>query len=144
MGKLRLFLSVIVIMAIMGFMAYATGPAILRDWQLRGVQTAEVPSRLDGGSCKVYLFAVNFCDLKLTTEHGTLDETLLFFDIGHTQGYDVVARAAQNDLTQITTNIGLDMFWNRVVTLAVFLGLFLFGIVGSVGRLFAKAPQHAT
>jgi len=144
MQKLRLAFSVLVIIAIAGFMAYSTGPSILRDWRLRSVETVEVDSRLDDGSCRVYLFAINFCSLKLTTEHTTLDDTLLFFDIGHSEGYDVVVRADPNDPTQVTTALGLDMFWDRVITLAVFLGFFVIGIFASIGQLLKRDPQPAT
>ena len=141
--KLRLAFSVIVIIAIAGFMAYSTGPSLLRDWRLRGVETVEVASRLDDGSCRVYLFAINFCNLKLTTEHTTLDDTLLFFDMGHSEGYDVVVRADPNDPTQVTTTVGLEMFWDRVITLAVFLGLFVIGIFSSIVQLLKRDPQPA-
>jgi hypothetical protein len=143
MDKLRLVLALVVILAIGGFMAYETGPGLLRDWRLRSAQTVEVPSELTEGDCRVYVLAINFCDVKLTTDSATLDDTLLFFDFS-TEGYDVVAIVNQNDPSQVTTSIGLNMFWNRVATLLGFLGLLVVGLIGSIGKLLSREPAPAT
>lgn len=145
MNKLRLAFSALFAAAIFGFFIYSSGPGMLRDLRLRGVETVEVASELTDGNCRVYLFANNFCSFDLRTTDAALEDMLFFVDIGGGgEGYDIVARAAANDPHQVTTSLALDMFWNRVATLAVFLGLIGFGFISVVGQLLQREAPPAT
>jgi hypothetical protein len=141
MNALRALLGILVLAALFGFVAWKAGPGVLRDWRLRN-DFAPVMANV-GGDCRSYVAVVTYCDVTLTTEAGAVDDTLFFVDF-NTQGYDVTVVAAPSDPTQVSTSLAIEKFWNRVATLAGLGAIFLFALVGGVGRMLRPEEAPAT
>ena len=136
----RTVLSVLVIAVILGFLAYESVPGLLRDFRLRNGDAVPIQAEVSG-DCKVYLFAINFCDVKLTSPQGAESELLVFFDFSlSNDGYSIQPMADKNDPTHLTSSLALEKFWNRAITMAVFFALLLLPIVTGIGRMMKGAP----
>jgi hypothetical protein len=145
MGKLRLAFGLLVTAAVFGAAVYFGTPGLLRDWRLRSAETIEVASEMTDGRCRTYLLVVNYCSYTLQTPGGQLEDSLFFVDFRMGRdGYDIVARTPPSDPTQITTSLALNMFWDRVLTMAGFLLLLALGFFNGIGQLLKREPQPAT
>lgn len=118
---LAYYFSTPILLAIAVFMVVTEGPGILRDYTI-----SQNPLVIDGnigGSCTTRKAIFTTCEVDLSYEHGgqryEKDVEVMFVDF-HTGDYEagLVVSADHPDLATIT--LGLDMLWNRIITLAAF------------------------
>lgn len=124
-----------ILLAIAVFMVATEAPGILRDYKIS--QNPLVIENGDiRGSCTTRKAIFTTCEVDLSYEHGgqryDKDVEVMFVDM-HTGSYEtgLVISADRSDLATIT--LGLDMLWNRIITLAAF-ALLLGG--GSLAMIF--------
>jgi hypothetical protein len=118
-------LFLVAVAAVVGFL-YMNGPDLLRDARMLEGTVAAKQARLVEGRCRSKLF-LHWCDARIEHRAGlqtiTTNQTFMFADI-HFGGYRTSIRQSRADATVVTTELALDSFWNRVVTLGVFVVLF--------------------
>ena len=128
------------IWAVLGFLLFAgglvglalwVGPEIATDWQVRNSALPVKGGHLEHGSCSSKLF-LHICDTTLTAPGGIRREMHYVFASFNISGFTagVVADPAHKEW--LTTDLGLDNFWDRVVTFVVavlFLCAALFGFL---------------
>ena len=140
-----------------GFLVYLGGwvaPVLLTDWQIRGTAVRVQGAEISDGSCNGKLF-VQICDVTLAAPVGSgRVERRVHYVFGSTNVGDfeaaVVADPAHPEW--LSTDLGLDYFWNRVLSLAVactlVAGLVAFGSVALIRnsrrrRAWRNAPAVA-
>lgn len=116
------YFSIPVLLAIAAFMVITEGPGILRDYKI-----SQNPLVIDDGdikgSCTTRKAIFTTCEVDLSYQHAgqryESDVEVMFVDF-HTGDYEtgLVISADQPGLATIT--LGLDMLWNRIITLAAF------------------------
>lgn len=132
---LAYYFSTPILLAIAVFMVVTEGPGILRDYKINQnplvIENAGI-----SGNCTTRKAVFTTCEVDLSYEHGgqryEKDVDVMFVDF-HTGDYEtgLVISADRPDLATIT--LGLDMLWNRIITLAAF-ALLLGG--GSLAMIF--------
>lgn len=113
------------------------GPDLLADWQVRDTAVEVTNGRLSKGRCHGKLF-VYFCDATLTAPdpaggpriQRSVDFAFASLTLGNFEAM-VVADPRRPEL--LTTDLALDHFWDRVVTLLVGVGILgalsIYGII---------------
>ena len=126
--------------AMLGLLVTNMGPYLWSDWQVRDAAQVVRGGHLDSGKCSSKLF-LHFCDATLTApgqgsvppRRRDVDFAFASFDLGQFEAM-VVADPRKPEL--LTTDLALEHFWSRVITLALFVaalaGLVVFGILRSV------------
>lgn len=119
---LAYYFSTPILLAIAVFMVVAEGPGILRDYKISKnplvIENGDI-----NGSCKTRKAVFTTCEVDLAYEHGgqryEKDVEIMFVDF-HSGDYEtgLVISADKPDLA--TISLGLDMLWNRIITLTVF------------------------
>jgi len=112
---MRNLLGLLVLVAVLGLVAWKAGPGIMRDWSLRN-DYAPVMADVSG-ECNAYVAVVNYCDVTLTPASGAAVQDTLFFVDFSTSDYTVDVVASPSNPNQLSTSIGIEKFWNRVATL---------------------------
>lgn len=137
---MRSLLGALAIAAIFAFVAWKTGPGLIRDWTLRNNFT---PVMADvNGECSGYVVIFTYCDVTLTTPAGATKDTLFFADFT-TSDYSVTVVADPNHPSVMSTDLGVTKFWNRVLTLAALLVIFVFVLFSGIremGQPHEQAP----
>lgn len=116
-------------------------PGVVTDFSLRGVAQPVPTARVSNGHCTTRKGILTDCDVTLSRSikgRGEVSRNVSYFFVDfHTGNYTVAVMAdpARPDL--LTTDMGLDYYWDRAITLAVFLAI-MFGLaVASLVALFA-------
>lgn len=118
---LAYYFSTPVLLAIAIFMMVMEGPGILRDYTI-----SQNPLIVEGnidGSCRTRKAFFTTCEVDLSYEQNgqryDKNVEVMFVDL-HSGDYEtgLVVSADHPELATIT--LGLDMLWNRIITLAVF------------------------
>ena len=132
---LAYYFSTPILLAIAVFMVVTEVPGILRDYKINQnplvLQNADI-----NGNCTTRKAVFTTCEVDLTYDYDgqryEKDVEVMFVDF-HTGDYEtgVVISADQPDLA--TISLGLDMLWNRIITLAAF-AILLGG--GSLAMIF--------
>lgn len=129
------YFSVPVLVAILVVMLVAEGPGIMRDYRI-SKDPVEIENGDISGSCKTRKAIFTTCKANLSYTHEGMsykkDVEVMFVDL-HSGDYEtgLVISAKNPDLA--TISLGLDMLWNRIITLGVFVALLGFG---SLAMLF--------
>nr|WP_298095996.1 hypothetical protein [uncultured Shinella sp.] len=119
---LAYYFSTPILLAIAVFMLVTEGPGILRDYKINQNPLAIENGNIDG-NCTTRKAVFTTCEVDLSYEHGGTrydkNVEVMFVDF-HTGDYEtgLVISADHPDLA--TISLGLDMLWNRIITLAVF------------------------
>lgn len=118
-------------------------PDLVTDWQVRAVAVPIQGARLDHGSCDGKLM-VNLCNVTITAPAGTERVTrkidYLFGSFGDAPlRARVVGDPARPWL--LTTNFGLERFWNRAVSLVIVCAV-LAGLTG--GAIWSMVGSFRT
>ena len=128
--------------AILGFIAYTVGwvaPVVVTDGLIRGTAVPIVGGRLAEGSCSSKLF-IHMCDLTLTAPgpSGLITRSIHYVFGSFTLGSFAVRTVGDPAHPEwLTTDLGLDYFWDRVVSLLIDLALMaalLYGAVATIRR----------
>ncbi|WP_421593826.1 hypothetical protein [Shinella sp. M27] len=115
------YFSIPILLAIAVFMAMTEGPGILRDYTIS--QNPLVIDGTIGGNCTTRKAVFTTCEVDLSYQHDgqryEKEVEVMFVDF-HTGDYEtgLVVSADHPDLA--TISLGLDMLWNRIITLAAF------------------------
>jgi hypothetical protein len=118
--------------------AYYVAPVLVTDWQVRDVAVPLRGAHLTGGSCYSKLF-VHDCSATLTLPGGTAPDRDVHYVFGSFTFGGFTARVVGDPQRPawLTTDLGLDYFWDRVLTflviagsLALLVGTWLLGILG--------------
>ena len=126
----------------LGAMVWAAGPDLYTDWQVRDTAAQVRGGHLASGTCHSQL-VFHICDATLTAPNRpgqpqferSVNFAFASFNFGDFEAM-VVADPRRPEL--LTTDLALDHFWDRVMTLLVLVGLVLlllgWGIVQYVRR----------
>ncbi|MCD1262784.1 hypothetical protein B5M44_08450 [Shinella sumterensis] len=115
------YFSIPILLAIAVFMMMSEAPGILRDYTI-----SQNPVFVDGmidGSCKTRKAVFTTCEVDLSYEQGgqryDKDVEIMFVDI-HSGDYETGLVVSGDHPELATITLGLDMLWNRIITLSVF------------------------
>ncbi|RJF87170.1 hypothetical protein D3874_09140 [Oleomonas cavernae] len=122
--------SILVAVLVLGGFVVITVPPIpdlLADWSIRKTAQPSPNSQIAEGECKTHLVLVT-CNATLTLyrpgqpklEHET---TIYFVDL-HTGDYSAMVMADPARPEYLTTDLALETFWNRAITLGLSIPLF--------------------
>lgn len=132
-SRILTVLGVAMFAAMLVLSAMFIAPTILTDFQVRGTAEPIETAQLVKGRCSSRVF-VHLCDLSLSlatkSRTVTRDVHYLFFD-PHLGNYTVEALADLDQPELLTTDLGLDKLWNRVISLAVLWALLLAFLAGA-------------
>lgn len=110
-----------ILLAIAIFMFVAEGPGILRDYKI-SQNPVEIENGDLNGSCKTRKGVFTTCDAKLAYDyegkHFSSEVEVMFIDV-HSGDYEAGLVISRSDPALATISLGLDMLWNRIITLAI-------------------------
>ncbi len=135
--RLRMVWMVVAGLMLGGFLAFLVAwvaPDLATDAAIRDVAVPIRSGHLAGGSCTMKLF-INFCDIDLTANGpaGEIARSVHYIFGSFTlDGFTVAIIGDPRHPDWLTTDLGLDHFWDRVITLVAFLGVCLAGAYGIV------------
>lgn len=123
------YFSPVILLAIAVFMLVAEGPGIIRDYKI-SQNPVEIEDGDLNGSCKTRKAVFTTCNAKLSYDydgkHYNTDVEVMFVDI-HSGDYEAGLFISGSDPQLATISLGLDMLWNRIITLVIFAVLLGFG-----------------
>ena len=129
------YFSIPVLLVITAVMLVAEGPGVLRDYQISR-DPLEIESGDINGSCKTRKAIFTTCEADLSYDHAGVsyrkDVEVMFVDF-HSGDYEAGLVISAKNPELATISLGLDMLWNRIITLGVFVALLGFG---SIAMLF--------
>jgi len=102
-------------------------PDLRADWAIRGTARPIPQARIEDGRCKTHLVLVE-CEATLVLRQGRGAEirqktNQYFVDI-HFDAYTAIVMGDPARPAYLTTNLALDKFWNRTITLVVSIPVF--------------------
>ncbi len=120
------FFSLPVLIALTAFLAISETPGILRDWTINQNPVVLDSGDIRDGKCSTRKGFFTNCSAHLNyTYKGQSydkDVEIMFVDI-HSGDYDTNLVISGDHPDLATLSLGLDMLWNRIITLAVFVAL---------------------
>jgi TRAP-type C4-dicarboxylate transport system permease small subunit len=120
------YFSLPVLIALTAFMAVSEAPGILRDWTINQNPVSPTSGDISNGKCTTRKGFFTTCEahLKYAYNGQTYDKDveIMFVDI-HAGDYDTDLVISGDHPELATMSLGLDMLWNRIITLAVFVAL---------------------
>jgi len=129
------YFSVPVLLVITIVMLVAEGPGLVRDYKI-SQDPLEIENGDISGSCKTRKAIFTTCKADLSYDHAGVsykkDVEVMFVDL-HSGDYETGLVISAKNPELATISLGLDMLWNRIITLGVF--VFLLGF-GSLAMLF--------
>ena len=124
-------LASLFLVALGAWAVWYQGPLLVRDFGIGDKVEAATQARLIEGRCRARLI-LHWCDIKvdLTNTGVTRRSELkyLFVDLPMTD-HQVRLLSAKADRSNVTTDLGQQMLWNRAITLAALLALCLSPVV---------------
>lgn len=101
----------------------------MRDALHRGQTFVPAPEvQLVGGKCKSRLFVITACTIDLADARTSTKTSKEYFFLGSNSQTISIMRSA-SDESYLTTSLGEETFWMRLLMLLPLLGMFLFGAV---------------
>lgn len=129
------YFSVPVLLVITIVMLVAEGPGVVRDYKI-SQNPLEIENGDISGSCKTRKAIFTTCKADLSYDYAGVsykkDVEVMFVDL-HSGDYETGLVISAKNPELATISLGLDMLWNRIITLGVF--VFLLGF-GSLAMLF--------
>jgi hypothetical protein len=112
------------------------GPDLARDWRIDGVVEA-AGARIEQTRCRTRLALVSVCDVAFVDERSAQASrnTLWYFFIDRVGEEPIALLRSKSDAAAITTNLGMDKFYHRLLALALIVGGLLFCITLSIQLL---------
>lgn len=127
-----------------GFFLYLKAPDLLRDWRMLEANVPAKAARIVEGRCRSRLI-VHWCDSRIEHRVGTelrsTGQSFMFVDFNF-GAYRTSVLQHRTDASLVSTQLALDTFWNRAITLAGFTLLFgigaIFGLRAALKELAAN------
>ncbi|NTJ61707.1 hypothetical protein G6M50_10385 [Agrobacterium rhizogenes] len=120
------YFSLPILIALTVFMAVSEAPGILRDWTISQNPVKLVSGDIRDGKCSTRKGFFTTCEAHLNYAYNgqtyDKDVEIMFVDI-HAGDYDTDLVISGDHPDLATLSLGLDMLWNRIITLAVFVAL---------------------
>lgn len=116
------YLATPILLALGAFLLITEGPGIVRDYQISQNPLVIETGNIDG-ECTTRKAVFTTCEVDLVYDHNGVryekDVDVMFVDI-HSGSYEtgIVISADHPELA--TISLGLDMLWNRIITLGAF------------------------
>jgi hypothetical protein len=112
------------------------GPDLARDWRIDDVVEA-AGARIERTRCRTGLVLITVCDVAFVDERSAeaSRRTLWYFFIDTVGQERIALLRSKSDAAAITTNLGLDKFYHRLLALVLVAGGLVFCIVVSVQLL---------
>lgn len=129
--------AILILGGLLAGMVVWMGPSLLNDARIRqNPAIAEDGVVSNDAKCRNNLAVVTICDARLTATGPdgnalTTRVSYLFVDL-HFDDYDVAVVQSADDPRLITTTLGLEYFWNRVICFAAAALLFAAGIIAMI------------
>ena len=115
------YFSPVILLALAVFMLVAEGPGIIRDYKI-SQNPVEIADGDLNGSCKTRKAVFTTCNAKLAYDyegkHYKSDVEVMFIDM-HSGDYEAGLVISGSDPQLATISLGLDMLWNRIITLVI-------------------------
>lgn len=114
------------------------GPDLARDWRMGGEMVAAQGARIEEQRCRTRLMVVNVCDVTFLVGAGPGEQrrTLWYFFIGRSEtGPIALVRpkgSLNGDASEVTTDLGRDKLYSRLLAFALIVGLIAICIALSV------------
>lgn len=126
--------TIIVLLAMGIGLVWWQGPGLLRDWEINRDPVIVNDWNLLDGECSSRR---GLTDCEATVDYSFEGKdynthiTLAFFDLS-SGDYRVDLVVSRDDPTLATLSLGLDMLWNRTISMAVFALIFFGGTIGMI------------
>lgn len=130
MKKIFAFL---VMAALVGFFSWWLGPGLANDYTARsGTLVPAQDLRISEAKCRTKLFVISFCDIKTEGASDAQKQELSYLIFGRLGGEGVSLLRSQENPAILTSTVGIDYFWNRVISFLALVGLLSLLLIGSV------------
>lgn len=131
-SRIVAFLLALVLLAVTGGLGYLFGPDLARDFGMRDGTEPAAAARIASGKCRSKLI-FHLCDVTIEQRASggavRTESHLAFVDL-HFGSYTSSVVQARGNPASVTTSLGMDYLWNRVLTgLAGFGGLGLLSLM---------------
>jgi len=115
-------LGCLVFLAVSVWLVWDQGSLLLRDLRIGTDVEEATEARLVKGECRSRVVLIHFCNLKVEQTVGDLqihrtELSYIFVDFPLSD-YSVRLLSPKEDRASVTTDIGQEKLWNRVITLA--------------------------
>ncbi|WP_222402315.1 hypothetical protein [Rhizobium leguminosarum] len=130
------FWSTPIILALAVFLFVSEAPGVIRDFQISQNPLTLENGDVQNGRCTTRKAVLTDCEARLVYSYGGRDydtEVEVMFVDFHTGDYETGLVISADHPELATMSLGLDMLWNRIITLTVF--ALLFGGM-SLGMIF--------
>ncbi|WP_269582268.1 hypothetical protein [Roseibium sp. Sym1] len=118
---MRLIFSFIVLLAIGPAFFFLDG-AILKDFRLRFDSLAPAYVATTDRECRSRLFLFHHCSYDYVYNHDDQSQTYFFVSLG---APDTLSLLRSNTTGELTSDVGQDYLWNRILTVLLFPALLL-------------------
>ena len=100
------------------------GPDLARDWRIADPVEAG-GARIEEARCRSRLVLITVCDIRVLDERSAeaARRTLWYFFIGRADPEKIALLRSKSDREAITSNLGLDKFYPRLLMLVLIVGL---------------------
>jgi hypothetical protein len=112
------------------------GPDLARDWRI--VDPVDAGGvRIEEARCRSRLVLITVCDVRFVDDRSAeaARRTLWYFFIDRADPEKIVLLRSKTDPAAITTNLGLDEFYNRLLVLVLIVGLLVCCIILTIQLL---------
>jgi hypothetical protein len=124
------------------------GPDLARDWRIDGEVVHAEGARIEEARCRSRLFLLTACDITVLDERRAdpSRRTLWYFFIDRAESESIVLvrpkSAPRSDPQAITTNLGLDKLYHRLLALTLIVALLMICIALSIQLLWQGASTR--
>lgn len=142
---MKIALSTLFMLVLVGFFIWWLGPRLVNDFSARADHFAPITDmRIAEAKCRSKLFVISFCDIKTEGPAQGEKHQLSYLILGSLGGERVSLLRSQEHPQLLTSNIGVDYFWNRVLSFAVFVGLLGALVVGGIVSMIGGVGKSQT
>ena len=122
------------LLGLLGSALWWLGPDLARDWGIGGDVVRAEGARIEEAQCRSRIRFFTVCDIAVIDERSApaARRTLSYLFIDTAGREPIVLVRPRSDATAITTDLGLDKFYHRLLALALVVGLLVFCIVVSM------------
>jgi hypothetical protein len=122
------------------------GPDLVRDSRIGHATAAAHGARIEETRCRAWLRVLTFChiDVAERTDGAETKRTLRYAFVGTASDQPVQLQRSRSDSSLLTTDLGLERFFSRLITLVLFCAIPLIGIrVTAVMQEDARRAERA-
>ncbi len=127
------FFAALFMAGLVGFFCWWLGPGLISDYGLRNETLVPVTDmQITEAKCRSKLFVISFCDIEAEGPRQGEKNELSYLILGSMGGENVGLLRSLEHPDVVTSNIGIDYFWNRVASFIVFGGLLAALVIGGI------------